>query len=343
MKLQDPIIIRGNTIKNRIVMEPMYTFSFHGDDGFFYGSEHIAHYTARAKGGAGLIIIQGTSVFGAVNGTEKWSEGNTKVLHQIAKNCHEYGAAVMIQLSCENVEINDLTLTDIHTMQRDMVKAAVTAYKLGFDGAEFHFAHGYTLCKFLDAAKNLRTDDYGSNVEYRAAILTQILPEIREKTGEHFILGVRMGEYQPESSDGIAAAKLFESAGIDLLNISFGLKRPEKPVPQGFPCSAITFSGCRVRKEVHIPVIAVNEIRTADQANYLVEQDYIDLVGIGKAMLTDPDFANHVLNGEHVNPCHGCKDCRWFTDHLKCPGLKALLRKSDRGLRRENRRNRHDS
>ena len=35
MKLQDPLVIRGNTIKNRIVMEPMMTFSFHGDNGFF--------------------------------------------------------------------------------------------------------------------------------------------------------------------------------------------------------------------------------------------------------------------------------------------------------------------
>ncbi len=343
MKLHDPIVIRGNTIKNRIVMEPMVTFSFHGDDGFFYGSQHIEHYTARAKGGTGLIILQGTSVFGSSNATEKWSEGNSKVLRKIAENCHEYGAAVMMQLSCGNEEINKLTLDEIRTMQRDMVQAAVTAFELGFDGAEFHFAHGYTLCKFLDAAYNRRTDAYGGSAERRAAILTEILPEIRKKTGERFMIGVRMGEYQPESGDGVAAAKIFESAGIDLLNISFGMKQPEGPVPKGFPLSAITFSGCRIRKEVRIPVIAVNGIRTAEQAKYLVEQDCVDLAGIGKAMLTDPDFANHVLSGEHVNPCHGCKDCRWFTDHLECPGLKTLLRNSDREARRENRRGRHVS
>jgi 2,4-dienoyl-CoA reductase-like NADH-dependent reductase (Old Yellow Enzyme family) len=113
-----------------------------------------------------------------------------------------------------------------------------------------------------------------------------------------------------------------------LLNISFGMKMPEGPAPQGFPLSAVTFSGCRIRKEVHIPVIAVNGIRTAEQANYLVEQDCADLVGIGRAMLADPDFANHVLSGEPVNACHGCKDCYWFTDHTKCPGVKSLLRES---------------
>ena len=326
MKLQDPILIRGNTIKNRIVMEPMYTFSFQGDNGFFYGSEHITHYTLRVKGGAGLIILQGTNVLGAAKGTEKWTDGNTQVLRVIAKNCLDFGSTVMMQLSCGNEDINMLTLPEVYAMQRDMVQAAVTASRLGFDGAEFHYAHGYTLCRFLDAAYNRRTDAYGGSVERRAAILTQILPDIREKTNERFIIGVRMGEYQPEIGDGIAAAKVFEKAGIDLFNISFGMKQPEGPVPEGFPLSAIAFSGCRVRKEVHIPVIAVGGIRSAEQARYLVEQDCVDLAGIGKAMLTDPDFANHVLSGEHVNPCHNCKDCRWFTDHLKCPGLKSLLR-----------------
>lgn len=327
MKLQDPLVIRGNTIRNRIVMEPMVTFSFHGDNGSFYGSQHLEHYTARSRGGAGLIILQATAVSGAANATEKWSADNTKVLQQIAENCHKYGATVMMQLACGNVEINDLTLADIHALQRDMVQAAVTAFQLGFGGAEFHFAHGFTLCKFLDAAYNCRTDAYGGDVERRAAILTEILPDIREKTGEHFILGVRMGEYQPESSDGIAAAKVFERAGIDLFNISFGMKPPAGPVPKDFPCSATTWSGCRMRNEIHVPVIAVNEIRTAEQARYLVEQDCIDLVGIGRAMLTDPDFARHVLDGEPINPCHNCKNCRWFTDHTQCPGVKALAGK----------------
>lgn len=323
-KLQDTITIRGNTIKNRIVMEPMYTFSSHGDNGSFYGSQHIGHYTARAKGGAGLIIIQATAVFGAENSTEKWSEENTRVLRQIADNCHAYGAVVMMQLACGDLDINELTLAKIHSMQEDMTQAAVTACALGFDGAEFHFAHGFTLCKFLDASYNRRTDGYGGDVEKRAGILTEILPVIREKTRENFLLGVRMGEYQPESTDGIAAAKTFEKAGIDLLNISFGMKQPVGPVPDGFLCSSMTYSGYKIKKEVGIPVIAVNEIRTEEQARFLIENHYADFAGIGKGMLTDPEFADHVLRSEPVNRCRSCKNCFWFTDHTKCPARKAI-------------------
>ena len=322
--VQEPITIRGVTIKNRIVMEPMVTFSFHGDNGSFYGSQHIRHYTERAKGGAGLIIIQATAVYGAATYTEKWSEANTLALKQIAKNCHEHGAVVMMQLSCGDLDINTLTISEIHSMQENMKQAAITACALGFDGAEFHFAHGYTLCKFLDASYNRRTDGYGGNVLNRTRILTEILPQIREKTKDNFILSVRMGEYQPESKDGIDAARVFEAAGIDILNISYGMKPPVQSVPEGFLCSPMTYSACKIKKEVNIPVIAVYEIRTEDQVRFLFENNYVDFAGIGKGMLADPSFANHVLNSEPINKCRGCKKCFWFTDHTKCPAGKLI-------------------
>jgi NADPH2 dehydrogenase len=86
----------------------------------------------------------------------------------------------------------------------------------------------------------------------------------------------------------------------------------------------MTYSGCRIKKEVHNPVIAVNEIRTEEQARFLIENDSVDFVGIGKGMLADPEFVFRVLRGETVNRCHSCKNCFWFTDHTKCPARKAI-------------------
>ena len=321
-KLQETLTIRGNIIKNRIVMVPMYMFTFHGDIGSCYGRQHIEHYTERAKGGAGLIIFQGMSVVGSLDATEQWSEDNVKVLKQIVDNCHEYGAAVMMQLYCGNEDINEFTLSEIHSTQLNMIQAAANACELGFDGVEYHFAHGFNLCKFLDAAYNKRTDQYGGNVCSRTRILVEILPEIRKKTHEKFMLGVRMGEYSPEGKDGVEAAKIFERAGIDLLSISYGMKPPVHCVPEGFLCSPMAYSGCKIKKEVNIPVIAVNEIRTEKQVRFLIENDYVDLAGIGRGMLTDPEFANHVFNSEPINKCHGCKRCFWYTDNTKCPARK---------------------
>lgn len=323
-KITDDLVVRGNRIKNRIVMAPMVTFSFHGDNGSYYGKQHIKHYTERAKGGAGLIIVQSTKVFGAINSTDMWSTDNVTALKQIVSNCHEYGAAIMIQLSCGDMDINQLSATEIYSMQMDMKQAAISAYEIGFDGVEYHFAHGFTLCKFLDVSYNSRIDQYVGNAENRASILTELLPEIRGNTHEKFIISVRMGEFLPRSEDGIEIAKVFEKAGVDMLHISFGMKPPTNTVPDGFKCSPTTYSGCKIRKEVNIPVIAVNEIRTEDQVRFLIENDYVDLVAIGKGMLTDPEFANHVIYGESLNKCFGCKNCSWFTDHTVCPARRNI-------------------
>lgn len=323
-KLADDIMIRGNRVKNRIAMAPMVTFSFRGDNGSYYGRQHIEHYTDRAKGGAGLIILQATRVLGAAQATDMWSADNRRVLRQIAGNCHDYGAVVMMQLSCGDMDINQLSIDDIQAMQADMKQAALAACDMGFDGVEYHFAHGYTLCKFIDASYNQRTDCYGGNALNRTRILADLLPDIRSSVHDRFIVSVRMGAYLPESRQGIETARAFESAGVDLLHISFGMKPPATPVPDGFICSPTTYSGYIIKKEVHIPVIAVNEIRTAEQVRFLLDNDYADVVAIGRGMFTDPAFANHVLQGEPVNKCFGCggtiPDCRWFTDHTLCPG-----------------------
>jgi NADPH2 dehydrogenase len=330
-RLQDALIIRGNTIKNRIVMEPMFTFTYLGDilgdsrtqEKSFYGKQHIDHYEERAKGGAGLIIIQATQCAGSASGTEQWTEYDKSILKTIAQKCHNYGAAVMMQLACGDTDINALTADEIHAMQREMITAAVTAYQLGFDGAEFHLAHGFTLCKFIDAKFNKRTDAFGGTAENRVRVLTGILPEIRANTGEKFMLGVRMGEFLPESRDGFEAAGIFEQAGIDLLNISFGMKMPVDPVPDGFICSPMAYSGCRIKQAVDsIPVIACGALRTEEEVRFLIGHDYADLAGIGTAFLADPAFAKAIMNNQPVNKCHGCERCQWFTDHAKCPARK---------------------
>jgi 2,4-dienoyl-CoA reductase-like NADH-dependent reductase (Old Yellow Enzyme family) len=319
-KLQDALIVRGNTIKNRIVMEPMYTFSFRGDDGHFYGRQHLEHYEARARGGAGLIILQATHCVGASDGSGQWTEYDKGILRTIAHRCHDNDTVVLMQLSCGDTDINALSADEIRAMQREMTSAAIAACALGFNGAEFHFAHGFTLCKFIDAAYNKRQDAFGGSAENRARVLTDILPEIRAKTGATFIIGVRMGEFLPESRDGFEIARQFEKSGIDLLNISFGMKIPDDPVPAGFICSPMAFSGCRVKQAVDsVPVIAAGGLRTEEQVRFLIEHDYVDFAGIGTAFLADPSFAAAVLNSQPPTKCLNCARCLWFTDHTKCP------------------------
>jgi 2,4-dienoyl-CoA reductase-like NADH-dependent reductase (Old Yellow Enzyme family) len=151
----------------------MVTFSFHAENGSYYGSQHIKHYTERAKGGAGLITLQATNVLGASDFTEMWTAGSMDALTQIAANIHSCGAVALMQLAVyDEMEINLLSIVQIHELQAELKQAAVNACNMGFDGVEFHFGHGFTLCRFLDADSNRRTDEYGGTAENRAKILT---------------------------------------------------------------------------------------------------------------------------------------------------------------------------
>jgi len=316
----------------------MMTFSFRGDNGNYFGTQHIEHYTERAKGGAGLIIVQSTNVVGVSTATGMWTPGSMDALAKIAANAAAYDATVMLQLSCRNredIDINALTTNDIHEMQKEMKHAAAKAHDLGFHGVEFHCAHGFTQCRFLDAAQNRRTDAFGASAINRAKIVTDILPDIRRDTGNSFIIAVRMGEYAPTRKDGLELAKIFEAAGIDMLDVSFGMHMPEGPVPEDFPFSPVTHSAYVFKQELTLPVIGLYEIRTEEQARLLISSGYADIAGIGRGMFADPHFANHVLNSEAVNTCFTCKECSWFTDHTKCPAQKRLAPKTGKRTPKE--------
>jgi len=187
---------------------------------------------------------------------------------------------------------------------------------------EFHCAHGYTLCRFLDATQNRRNDAFGASPENRARIVTDILPDIRRDTDKAFLVSLRMGEYTPTREDGLKLAQIFEDSGIDMLNLSFGMHMPEGPVPEDFPFSPVTHSAYAFKQALALPVIGLYEIRTEEQARLLISGGYADIAGIGRGMLADPHFAKHVLNSESVNTCCSCKQCSWFTDHTQCPARK---------------------
>jgi 2,4-dienoyl-CoA reductase-like NADH-dependent reductase (Old Yellow Enzyme family) len=320
-KITDELTIRGNRVKNRIAMLPVMTFSFVGDGGNFYGRQHIDHYAEIAEGGAGLVIVQATHVDGVLSESGKWTPGSQDALKAIAANSKSRGAVAIMQLAAGDgkLDINLPSSEDLRTKQRELLEAALKAHALGYDGVEYHFAHGFYLCKLLDASYNRRTDEFGGSTENRARILTDIIPAIREKTGENFIVAVRMGAYTPTLETAIETARLFEKSGVDLLDISFGMKIPPGPVPDDFTFGPVTHSGYLIKQSVNIPVIGVYDLRSAEQVRTLVERGYADMAGVARAILADPRFPERVLNEQSVNQCRACKECFWFTDHTKCP------------------------
>ena len=118
-----------------------------------------------------------------------------------------------------------LSYEGIQSIIRAFKEAAVRAIEAGFDGVEIHSAHGFLLNQFYSPLTNHRTDAYGGSLENRIRIHLELLTGIREVIGTDKILGVRLGacdDYPGGSllDDSIRASRVFDAAGMDLLDIS---------------------------------------------------------------------------------------------------------------------------
>lgn len=344
MNIFTPITIKGKEIKNRIVFPPLVNFAWAQTDGIAT-SRHVSHYEERAKGGAGLIIVEATCInqqgriFNYQLGA--WDNNQIDGLSRITDACHKYGSVVLLQIhhaglvtrkavsefaygpsiDPENERTVAMTIEQIHQIRDEFIAAAIRAEKAGFDGVELHGAHGYLLSQFASSAINHRTDEYGGSLENRLRLATEIIDGIKSSTNSNFIIGYRLGACAPTLSDGIEVAKILEQKGVDIIHASHGgEKGVNAEVPTGFEFNSIIFMGTEVKKSVKVPVIVVNQIQTPERANKLISNGFADFVAIGRDMLTDAHWANKAQNNEPILYCINCQPrCKRYTKAESCP------------------------
>ena len=187
MKLFTPYTLKNLQLRNHIVMPPMCMYSA-GTDGM-PTDFHFTHYTSRAVGGVGLIIMEATAVIPCGRISDHclglWNDRQAEALAPIVAACRKQGAAMAIQLNhagrkCEADEPvvyapsaipfdekspmpREMTRADIQDTIQAFRAAAARAAAAGFDIVEIHAAHGYLLSEFLSPLTNTRTDEYGGS------------------------------------------------------------------------------------------------------------------------------------------------------------------------------------
>ncbi|WP_409227922.1 NADH:flavin oxidoreductase [Gudongella sp. SC589] len=332
-------------LKNPLVLPSMVAFGFADDNGYV-SERNIEHYDRISKNGAGLVIVEATCINPegrlSIDQLAIWDDSYVEGLKRLSSVIHKNGAIAIIQLHHAGLRAKaDVTETPLTSwdfeqkgrvskgMTKDQVektiedfsKAAKRAQMAGFDGVEIHGAHGYLLTQFFSKKVNARTDEYGGSHENRNRIAKKIHDEIRKETGEDFILGIRMGSNDDTIEESIERAKYLEKNGYDYLHVSTGFDNTqiEAEIPEEFPCNWIVYGGTLIKKNVEIPVIGVNKILTRKQVDYLLENQLLDLVAIGRAQLADHDFIEHMTGDGEIVTCLECSPCKWFSDGTKCP------------------------
>lgn len=331
MLLKEPIAIKNLEIPNRLVLPPMHTGKC--PDGKV-SPELCDYYVRRAAHGAiGLIITEFSYVSQQGRATptqlsladDSDIEGHKTLVDaihaagsKVFSQINHAGAAAQKQVTgCDAVAPSavlsprskegtplprELTVEEIHRIEEDYVAAAVRSKAAGYDGVEIHGAHGYLYCQFFSPLMNHRQDEYGcGSVENRSRIFVETIRKIRAAVGEDYPIAVRLGgcDYMDGGStiaDCAEGARLMVEAGCDFMDISGGMCGTVNPYTKN---PGYFWESSRAVKEVvDVPVLLTGGVTAVEQAEELLATGKADMIGVGRALFKDADWAKNAMK-EH--------------------------------------------
>lgn len=242
-------------VPNRVVMAPMAT-SFASANGEVT-EWMINYYAERAKGGAGLIIVENANVDypSGISGTTQLRVDKDRyvpALSRLAQAIHSQGALCALQLNHAGAVAHKaieegvqpiapsegpkglykqlpkvLTVSEINKICSRFANAAQRAQKAGFDAVEIHGAHAYLVAQFLSPLTNGRHDNYGGNTENRTRFAREILAELRKVLSSQFPIIFRLDvceflEGGIEVEESASIAQLLTNEGVDAFDLTVG-------------------------------------------------------------------------------------------------------------------------
>ncbi len=236
--LFSPIRLGATEIKNRI-FSPAHGTTLGTRDGLV-GEDLIRYHAARARGGAGLIILEGMNLHPTYRFPDLFLIADDDAcipgLRKLGELCHaedckhfgqlfHAGRAVRAShdgsrgVSYSASESPDERYKVVPApMPKRMVREIVAAHgdaarrfrAAGLDGVEVMASMGYLTAQFLNPRSNRRSDEYGGSFDNRLRFLRECLQDIRDKTGGELTLGLRI------SGDEMNAEGLDQDAVIEI-------------------------------------------------------------------------------------------------------------------------------
>ena len=215
-----------------------------------------------------------------------------------------------------------MTLAEVNGVIAAFVTAARDAKMLGFDGVQIHGAHGYLVDQFFWQRTNDRADGYGGSIRARARFASELISAIRAEVGDYFPISLRISQWKlgnydermaPDPEHLTALLEPVTVAGVDVLDCS----QRRFWVPE-FPGSDWNLAGW-VKHLTGVPTITVGSVGlesdlTTDEAGAVVQaqnnlsqlaarlaRGEFDLVGVGRGLISNPDWALDVESGRGAN------------------------------------------
>jgi 2,4-dienoyl-CoA reductase-like NADH-dependent reductase (Old Yellow Enzyme family) len=317
--------------------------------------ETLALYRRVAAGGVGLIITGDNSVVpaGMLEGVRPASQGASydavriegysrlpEVVHRTAPECK---IVAQVSVDCPGVcpsaipspfageRPKPLSTEQVQMIVGCVIEATAGVKAEGFDGVQFHAAHGGLLGRFLSPYSNRRDDQYGGSVENRARIIREIVAGARQRVGDFPILiKVNGTDYVPGGIDLDSFPELteqIESAGVDAIEVSGGMweclvRSPEelgfRPVPAPESHTRLKkaerqsyFLPYAERLQLGIPLILVGGNRDVERLEAILQQGKVEFIALCRPLISEPELPNRWRTGQGSSgtDCISCNYC----------------------------------
>jgi 2,4-dienoyl-CoA reductase-like NADH-dependent reductase (Old Yellow Enzyme family)/thioredoxin reductase len=329
-QLFSPLHLGPVEISNRIVSTAHQTTLVHDH---LPTDDFIAYHEARARGGAGLIVLEATAVHPSGLLTPHTLAGYRDAivpeLRRVADAVQAHGTRLFVQLFHGgreqiataprppalapspvptlrfHVEPRALEPEEIASLVDGYARAAANAAEAGLDGVEISAAHNYLPAQFFTPALNRRADEWGEPTRFLLAVVAAV-----RKAVPDLALGVRLSaDSEPARAAGAALA-----GRIDYLSLALGESStyvgstgivPPPPVPEN---AIATLTGAF--RGAHA-LIATSRIVDPVEADRLLADKRCDAVGMTRALITDPELPLKAREGrfDDVLRCIGCNAC----------------------------------
>lgn len=320
-------LVDGITLRNRIVMAPMTTWS--GNEDGTVSEQELKYISQRAQE-VGLVITGCTHVqengIGFTNEFAAYDDRFILGLTSLANAAKSGGAPAILQifhagnkavpslipngdlvsashLAAPAGPFNDGQLKSralSHQEILDVIQAfgqtTRRAIEAGFDGVELHGAHGFLIQNFFSPLFNQREDEWGGSLEKRMRFPLEVVKEVKRVIQQYakkpFALGYRISveEYDEGGlriADSLQLIDGLIDAEIDYLHVSLVDLLNSKPID--------AIDDQLIIKQVidsvgdQLPVMAAGKILTPDQAEMALNLG-LSLVAVGKGLIINLEW-----------------------------------------------------
>lgn len=229
--LLSPFRLGTVDLRNRVAVAPMTRVSATASG--LATNRMAEYYHAFAKGGFGLVIIEGiytdkAFAQGYLHQPGLTGDAQEAAWRRVIEEVHSAGSKIVAQLMHAGALSQGspyragtggpsavlpkggqmpnypgagpyrmpgaMTLAEVGEAVAGFAAAAVRAQEAGFDGVEVHGANGYLLDQFLTEGISRRTDAYGGPVAARVRLMAETVRAVRAAVGPDVLVGVRVSQ-----------------------------------------------------------------------------------------------------------------------------------------------------